>query len=114
MSKNEDLNKYIDKMNHIVEQYNYLIDHKHIKEKGTEEARKMLNIRPKTEAEKAVEQIAILKEQLLHANFEEQFKLNRKINDLYRLFKDTVDQAPEKNFTRKRAISEQQKQQHKT
>ncbi len=41
-------------MNHIVDQYNYLIDHKHIKEKGTDEARKMLNIRPKNDAEKAI------------------------------------------------------------
>jgi len=32
--------------------------------------------------------------------------LNRKINDLYRLFKDKIDQPPEKLFTRKKAISD--------
>lgn len=44
----------------------------------------------------------------MHANIQEQFLLNKRINDLYRLFKDRLDDRPGdgKGTNRKRAVSE--------
>lgn len=44
-------------MNDQVREYNYLIDHKHIKEKNSEDTKRVLKLKPKSEAEQIVEQI---------------------------------------------------------
>lgn len=39
-------------LNERIEEYNYLIDHKHIINKNSEETKKVLKLQPKSEAEK--------------------------------------------------------------
>ena len=40
----------MDMMNERVKEYNYLIDHKHLKEKNSEDTKRVLGLKPKTDA----------------------------------------------------------------
>lgn len=42
-------------LNDRIVEYNYLIDHKHIKEKNSEDTKKVLGLKPKTQAELILE-----------------------------------------------------------
>ncbi len=81
-------------LNERIDEYNYLIDHKHIINKNSEQTKKVLKLQPKSEAEKILQQINRENNELIHVeDIEQQFQINKTITALYRKYKDKMYEA---------------------
>ena len=78
-------------LNERIKEYNYLVDHKHIKEKHSEDTKRVLKMKPKSEAEILLEEINAKNAELAKAeDLQNQFKLNKRITYLYRQYKEKM------------------------
>lgn len=78
-------------MNERIKEYNYLVEHKHLEEKNSEDTKRVLGLQPKSDAEKILEEINSRNTDLMEVgDLRTQYSLNKKITKLYRRYKDKM------------------------
>jgi hypothetical protein len=79
-------------MHHCIEEYNFIINHRHILEKNSEKARKILGIQ-KSESKEIFEKIHSLKSQLGSSTLTNTIKINTEIAKLYKKYSRIVPKS---------------------
>lgn len=79
-------------MEQKIDEYNYIVDHRHIMDKGSDESRKIFKMETKSEAEKILEEIERQRKMVagMGSDLGRQTAANKQIAKLYRMYHEKL------------------------